>query len=241
MSPAAPQVQDLNTLINQYTTALAPQKTALDSQITTNDASGQQQTAGLDAAKTSAFGDIIQGSNDRGGYFSGFTPDQEAKYTGATYLPALAQLQSTIAGTRSSLLGKEADLQAGANTSALGEQTAEQQNLEKYNEDQAAQAAAAAAIEKQNEFTANQNSLDRAASATATNTKANTPTPAQQQATDFQAANGYLSGKVGGDGKVSPGTWKAAEQSWVNAGYSAASFKSNFGNYINTTHAQDYT
>lgn len=241
MPPAAPQVQDLNTLINQYTTALAPQKAVLDSQITANDTSGQQQTAGLGAAKDAAFSDITQGANDRGGYFSGFAPDQQAKYTAATYLPALAELQSTIAGTRSSLLGKEADLQTSANTSALGQQTTEQQALQKYNEDQAAAAATAAAQQKQNEFTANQAALDRAASAAAANTKANTITPAQQQAADFQAANSYLSGKIGGDNKVSPAVWAAAEKGWVDAGYSSASFKSNFGNYINTTHAQNYT
>jgi len=236
-----PQVQDLNTLIGQYQTALAPQKQQLDSQITANDQSGQVQQQGLGAAKDTAFQDITQQANDRGGYFSGFSPDQQAKYTAATYLPALAQLQSTIAGTRASLLGKEADLSATANTSALTEQQQEQKNLQSYQEQQAAAAAAAAEAEKTREFQAGENAKDRAATLAAANAKAAQITPAQQQAQDFAAANSYLSGKVGGDQKVSPNVWKAAEKSWVDAGYSAASFKSNFGNYINSNHAQDYT
>lgn len=236
-----PQVQDLNTLIGQYQTALAPQKAAIDTQIAANDTSGQQQTQGIDAAKTQAFGDITQSANDRGGYFSGFSPDAQAKYTAATYLPALAQLQSTIAGTRSTLLGKEADLSAGANTSALTRQQQEQSDLTAYQQEQAKEAAATAAAERQNEFNANQAALDRQVTLSAANAKANQVTPAQQQALDFQQANNDLNKSKGIDKKVSPNTWKAAELNWVNAGYSAASFKSNFSNYINTSHAQDYT
>lgn len=239
--PPAPAVQDLGTLINQYTTALAPQKAQLDTQITANDASGATQEQGLDAAKTQAFGDITQSANDRGGYFSGFSPDAQAKYTAATYLPALAQLQTTIAGTRSSLLGKEADLSASANTSALGEQQNEQKTLESYNEQQEANAQAEKLQQETEAATASQNALDRQTTLDAANAKANQITPAQQQAADFSGANSDLSAKVGGDGKVSPNTWKAVEQNWINAGYSAASFKSNFSNYINSSHAQDYT
>lgn len=239
--PPAPAVQDLGTLINQYTTALAPEKTQLDTQIAANDTSGQQQTQGLDAAKTQAFSDITQGANDRGGYFSGFSPDAQAKYTAATYLPALAQLQSTIAGTRSTLLGKESDLTTQANTSALTQQQQEQKDLETYQAQQESEAQAEKLQQESEAATAQQNALDRQATVAAANAKANTITPAQQQAADFAGANSDLSAKVGGDGKVSPNTWKAVEQNWINAGYSAASFKSNFSNYINTSHAQDYT
>lgn len=234
--PPAPAVQDLNTLIGQYTTALAPQSAELTQEEDQNDQSGTQQEAGLDAAKTSAFGDITQSANDRGGYFSGFTPDAEAKYTAATYLPALAQLQNTIATTRQSLLGKQADLQTQANTSALTQQQQEQSDLEKYNETAAQNQQAQQLQDEQDAFTASQNDQDRTlkeqedAEATAA---ANKVTPAQQQAADFGAANSYLQGKAGGDGLVSPSVWKAALANWVNAGYSAASFASNFSNYKN--------
>lgn len=238
--PPAPAVQDLNTLIGQYTTALAPQSAEITQEENQNEQSGTAQQQGLDAAKTSAFGGITQSANDRGGYFSGFTPDAEAKYTAATYLPALAQLQNTIATTRQSLLGKQADLQTQANTSALTAQQGEQSDFEKYQEQQDADAQAEKLQQESEQATAQQNDLDRQATLEASQAKANTITPAQQQATDFSAANTYLQGKVGGDGKVSPNVFNAAKQQWVNAGYSAASFNSNFANYVNTTHKQDY-
>lgn len=162
---AAPNVADLGTLISQYQSAFAPEQANITNQITQNDQSGQAQAAGLQAKQTQAFGNITQQSNDRGAYFSGFTPDAEAKYTASTYLPALANLQSTIAATRGSLLGKSAALNTSANTSAINEQKTQQQNLQTWQNAQDAAAHADAARVQQENFQAGQNNLNRQAQA----------------------------------------------------------------------------
>lgn len=231
-----PAVQDLNSLIGQYTTALAPEKTQLDTQITANDTSGQQQAQGLDAAKTQAFGDITQQANDRGGYFSGFSPDAQAKYTAATYLPALAQLQTTIAGTRSSLLGKEADLTTQANTSALTQQQQEQSDLEKYNEQQQANAQAAAATAQQEQFTAGENAKDRAATA-ANNNASISASNASKAVSPDSAALGIITAGLGSDGYVSPSTFETARKLYVQAGGSASDFANQYWKYTGVKNA----
>lgn len=81
-----PQVKQVNTQIAQ----LAPQE--------------QAQLSALDQAKANAFRDIGAQANSRGMLFSGFTPDQEAVYTGTKYLPAVAQTRATFQNSRNSLL-----------------------------------------------------------------------------------------------------------------------------------------
>jgi len=113
------QVRDLQGLINEQNAALKPQTDLLNKDIAANDASGVAQIAGLDAKQKTAFGQIEQTAQDKGQFFSGFSPDAQAGYTAGTYLPALAELQSTIANTRSNLLGKKADLGKSAFDSAF--------------------------------------------------------------------------------------------------------------------------
>lgn len=238
---AAPTVDDLQTLINQYKTALAPQQQVLDSQITANDTSGQQQIQGLDAQKTTAFKGITQAANDRGGYFSGFTPDQEATYTAGTYLPALAQLQGTIASTRASLLGKKADLDTQANTSAIDTRNNQMSALQVWQNQQDQLAAQAAEAERQrqftaqqqaaqNAFTASQNAADRSAKASSSPDVAGT----------VAKVGSFLQSKVGKDGKVSPATFQAGRQQWIAAGGDPSSYAQAFFGYVNTSHQKDY-
>ena len=190
-----PTVQNLSDLVNQYTTATQPEFNQIDSNIASNDQSGTAQTQGLDAAKTSAFGGITQNANNRGMYFSGFTPDAEAKYTASTYLPALAKLQSTIAATRDSLLGQKATLNTGINTNALNTQKSEQSALDTYNQNQATQAAELQRQQEAEAAAAQQGALNRAATASSSAAKASSQAaPAAQQRADkgfnFQDANG---------------------------------------------------
>jgi hypothetical protein len=228
----APQVQDLNALINQYQTALKPQADAIDTQIAGNETSGQQQTQGLDAQKTTAFKGITQQANDRGGYFSGFTPNEEATYTAGTYLPALAQLQSTIANTRSQLLGKKADLSSSANTSAINEQHSQQSAFDAWQQQQEQLAAAAAEAEKTRQFTAGQNAQDRALKSSEISASRGSDSAAQIAA-DRASIVGELSKVTGSDGYVSPGSYKTAKNAWVGQGYDANTFDQYFGGFKN--------
>lgn len=172
--PPAPTVQSLNDIIGQITSAQAPEQATIDSNIQANDTSGTAAVAGLNAAKDTAFGGIEQAAQDKGMYFSGFSPDAEAKYTGSTYLPALAKLQDSIETTKNTLLGQKADLQTQANTQALTTQQGEQKDLDSYNEQQASEAQQAA-LQKEAEQAALQEAETKADTPT-------TPSLADQQA-----------------------------------------------------------
>jgi hypothetical protein len=245
---AAPQVQDLNDLINQYKTTLAPQQAVIDSSIAANDVSGQQQIQGIDAQKTTAFKGITQAANDRGGYFSGFSPNEEATYTAGTYLPALAQLQGTIAQTRASLLGKKADLDTTASTSALTAQQQQKSQLQTWQDQQDQLAAQAAEAEKaraftasqqtaQNAFTASQNAADRASKASAT---PDVGAIVNSITSFFQKGGKNGSTLIGRDGKVSPDTFQAGREKWVAAGGDPASYAQAFYKYVNTGQQSKY-
>lgn len=230
---APPAVADLSTLINQYQTALKPQSDQLDTQIAANDASGVTQAQGLDAKKTQAFGDITQSANDRGGYFSGFSPDAQAKYTAGTYLPALAQLQDTIATTRGALLGKKADLSSSANTSALGELNNEKSAYQQWQQEQAKLSASATEAEKQRQFDSGQNDLNRQVELAKIAAANAGITPAQQKIQDVAGAHNLLSAATGSDGRVSPQTYAQAKALWSAMGYSGKEFDAQFAAYRN--------
>jgi hypothetical protein len=113
-----PQV--LSDILAQLDPVYQPQKQAVQSQI--NALPGQQAAdqAGLDAAKTKAFGDINVQANDRGLSYSGMPIAEQAKYTGATYLPAVANLKNTYANKGFALQGSLAGLGADEMKSAQG-------------------------------------------------------------------------------------------------------------------------
>lgn len=231
-----PTVAALTDLVSQFQAADAPQQSQIDQEITDNDSSGTAQEAGLDAAKNQAFGSIAQNANDRGGYFSGFTPDQEASYTGSTYLPALAKLQTTIAATKSQLLGQKATLSSNDNTEALNEQKTEQAALDSYNQDQADQAAeeqrqqeaeAATSAEDAKSLAASQS--EAASNASAANSK--TSAAALQTAAGQVAAE--LQKVTGGDGYVSPQSYAAGKKAFESQGYSGSQYDQLLGGYRN--------
>lgn len=235
MASSAPVVQNLQNLVSQFTAAQAPEDAQIDSEVSQNDQSGTAQIAGVNQAKDNAFGDITNAANARGALFSGFTPSQEASYTGSTYLPALAKIQAAIATTRNTLLGSKANLASTANTNALNEQKTEQQELNTYKEQQQAQSATKALQLQSEQFTKQEDALKLAAA----EQSANQPTVAAQNAAALQALNRtYQSaltskGAQGKDGYVSPTTYNAALKSYESEGGTAQQFKAAFSGYAN--------
>lgn len=189
---AAPQVQALNDIIGQITAAQAPEQAQIDNNIAQNETSGAAQTQGLDAAKTAAFGGIENAANAKGMEFSGFSPNQEATYTGSTYLPALAKLQATIASTRNTLMGQKATLGTQANTQALTTQQDQQKELDAYNSQQQSEQAAADAAAKAQAFTAQEDAANRASSQSIASTKASAGTALTGYGTSNIANNGGM-------------------------------------------------
>lgn len=228
---AAPAVRDLNKLIAQIGQSVKPQQALIESDIAANDKAGAAQIEGLGAQKDQAFNDITQAAQDKNMFFSGFSPSEQAKYTAGTYLPALAQLQATIASTRSQLLGKKADLQKGVFDTAFATREgdiAAKRDWTKMTADQKFRANQAAADRA---FKAAQGSLNRAATA-----KANAPNIDSNIRAMLNAASGK-------DGKVSPTDWAHI------VGYAYANgikfggkngFANTYWDYANGSHWKDY-
>jgi hypothetical protein len=235
-----PAVRDLQSLIKTQTDALAPQQELIDKSIASNDASGGAQEAGLAAKKDQAFTDITQGAQNKGMFFSGFSPDEQAKYTAGTYLPALAQLQSTIAQTRASLLGKKADLNKGAFDVATQQYENDRKVLADWNAMTAQQQFTASEAEKSRAFEAQQNltkmqSAERIAAADR-NAKAAAAKAAGAPAGLIGTISNLLNSKKGRDTFVSPETYRAGLQQWTSAGGSPDSYNATFSGYINPDH-----
>lgn len=235
----APQVRDLQSLIAEQTKSLQPQYDLIQGDIASNEVSGKAQVEGLGARKDSAFGEITQGAQDKGMFFSGFSPSEQAKYTAGTYLPALAQLQSTIASTRSNLLGKKAELGKSAFDTATNIRegdiqaknswdAAERQRAFQAEQDRIQREAQAAEAAKDRSFQAGQGAANRAASASSG--------PSNQELFASELAK-----SSGNDGKVSPGTYNALKQQWVASGYGDyKSFHDKYWKFANDSHWWDY-
>lgn len=160
-----PQVRDLQALIAEYGKAYDPQQALINADIATNDASGVAQEQGLQAKQGQAFKTIEQGAQKKGMYFSGFSPNEQANYTSDTYLPALAQLQATIAATRGSLLGKKADIQTSIYDKAFNTREGDVKAKNDWQSEQERRAYQAEQDRINREFQASENAKQRSASA----------------------------------------------------------------------------
>jgi hypothetical protein len=239
---AQPVVQNLNDIISQIQAAYKPQQDIIDQSINQNEQGGQAQVAGLDAKKTQAFKTIDQNANNRGMYFSGFRPNEQATYTGSTYLPALANLQSTIATARNTLLGKKADLTVQGNNQALTLQNSQKAALQAWQDEQDQRAFQAQQADLAYQRTAAENEKSRQASARSSSgggvsvsaaKYADEQNQANAQKQAVTALGGALSKVTGGDGYVSPNDYNAAKREWASAGYDSGSFDRYFAGFRN--------
>lgn len=239
---AKPAVRELNSVITELSKSLDPKKALIDQDISANEQSGVAQMQGLDARKDEAFGQIEQGAQNKGMFFSGFSPDAQAKYTSSTYLPALAQLQQTIASTRGGLLGKKADLDLDVYKQAFStrendinaaRQWDSDEENRRFQSEQSQRDAERRAqeAEKQRQFEASEGSKNRASQGASSG-----PKVSNQELFASELAKG-----AGKDGKVSPGNYNALKQQWVASGYGDyKSFHDKYWKFANDKHWWDY-
>jgi len=102
----------LQDYLNQLEQVYAPQKGLINQQVQGLDPYYNAMIQGLEATKTRAFGDIVQGANRRGVAYSGIPIEQQSQYVGEKYLPALAGLQQEKLGARTKLQQMLAELDA---------------------------------------------------------------------------------------------------------------------------------
>lgn len=129
--------QSLDQIMQSLAGAYNPQRDLVNQQIGALPGQQAADQAGLDTAKTNAFGGIVNSANARGVVYSGAPIDEQNKYVGEKYLPAVANLKSTYAdrGTKlqSTLLGindtqrKEAQgIQSAQSANEIAQQKAQQ-------------------------------------------------------------------------------------------------------------------
>lgn len=136
----APAVRDLNALVGEIGQAYQPQYQTIDKDVAFNEQSGVAATAGLQAQQRQAFGGIEQAAQNKGMFFSGFSPSEQANYTSTVYLPKLAELNQTIAQTRNQLLGRKAELDTDIRNKAFATRESDLGALRTWEQQQAQRA-----------------------------------------------------------------------------------------------------
>lgn len=151
---AAPKVQSLDKILAQLDPAYAPSRQLYNQQIGTLPGQEQQAVSGLDAAKQNSFRDINTGANSKGLAFSGIPEAEQARYLGEKYLPAVAGIKQNTQTQQFTLQQALASLASEQRLKGLDVRTGQQKTLDDYLES-----------ERQRQFTARQNALDRQATA----------------------------------------------------------------------------
>lgn len=136
--------QALTDILQELDAGYAPSRQLIQQQIDALPAQEQAQEQGLQGQQTQAFNDITNGARDKGIGFSGIPLSEQAKYTAGTFLPAVANLKTSVNNQKTSLLGSLNDSSQDQLKTALGLQSTQQaQDFQQQQADRAAAAAAA--------------------------------------------------------------------------------------------------
>lgn len=87
----------LQDILSELNNVYNPQRDVYNQQIAQIDPQQQAEEKGLQAAQQDAFSQITDTANRRGLYYSGIPVQEQQKYTGATFLPAVANLHAKYA------------------------------------------------------------------------------------------------------------------------------------------------
>lgn len=93
----------LNQILQELNSVYSPQKDLYNSQLSAIDPQMQAEQQGLQAQQQDSFNQITEGANRRGLLFSGIPLAEQAKYTGSSFLPAVANLKAKYAQQRFNL------------------------------------------------------------------------------------------------------------------------------------------
>lgn len=219
-------MQNYGDYYNSLEGVYAPQVQQIQQQQAALPAQFDAQRTALEQAKTNAFKGIANTANARGVYFSGFQPDQQATYTGATYLPAVAKVAAAQTQAQSQLQQALNDVTAKRTTHA---QSLWQQELDRQ---QAQRQFEAKQAQDQQQY---QQQLSLANARSSGGGKAPSVGEIKLQVTSHIA--NQLAGSHGRDGKVSPETWAAAFNDYAATGGNARSFWQSFGQYAKKGYA----
>lgn len=133
---AKPKVQSLSSAINSLNPAYSSSKKLLNQQIAGISGNLATQTQGLDVAKENSFRDINRGMNARGVAFSGLPAEEQTRYLGEKYLPAVAGLKSQANEQRLTLQQALAGISREQRLKAMDIRDRQQARLEDYLKEQ---------------------------------------------------------------------------------------------------------
>ena len=218
---------DTSQYYNQLAGIYDPQKTILQGQIAALQPEYEAQLSGLEQAKVNAYRDIETTARGRGMQFSGFSPEQQARYTGERYLPAVAGLKSQLQGRKSALELAMAELGSSQGLQAL--------NLWR---DEQTRRQAAEQFDKELALKREMAVWDRD---TARMTRGGSSSKDLTTRDIWGAIGSNLYAVRGGDGYVSPNDYKLAKQDAIEMGMSASDFDDRYANLVNPSHSWEYS
>lgn len=213
-----PAVQSLDQIIASLDPAYQPSKDLYNQQIAALPGQETDAIAGLDTAKQNSFTDINRQANSKGLAFSGIPSEEQARYLGATYLPAVANLKAGTDKQKFSLQQALAGLTQDETLKAQDTQSAQQKSINDYLNQQ-----------QQQQF-----DLQKVYLQAQLRAQNQTPSPLSQR--DVQAGIQQELQKVTGkDGYVAPQDYAAALGDWLSQGLPRAQFNKTFSTYRNPT------
>jgi len=204
--------QRLQEIYNQLESVYAPQRTALRQQQPLLEQQAVAQRASLEQARQNAFRDITTAAGRRGMLFSGFTPEEEARYTGTKYLPALAGIEQTLQQRKLGLEQQLTQLQSQQRQSAqdllskqlAAEEAARQREIDRQLKVQLARMSAASRRSGTPSYTTQQKMMLQQGF--------------QAMAQDILQNKDLQYKSAQGAGYLSPESFKSYREKWVSAG-----------------------
>lgn len=104
--------RELSAILTELNSVYNPQRDLINKQVGELDPMQKAEEQGLEYAKKDAFDQITNQANRRGLFYSGIPVQEEQRYTGGTFLPAVANLRSKYAQQRFNLQDALNKLQA---------------------------------------------------------------------------------------------------------------------------------
>jgi len=118
----------LSQILEELNQVYNPQRDVYNSRITALPEEQAAEERGLEAAKRDAFDQITTQANRRGLFYSGIPVAEEQRYTGQTFLPAVANMRANFANRRFNLQDALAQITQRQYGQAYDIRNAEEQN-----------------------------------------------------------------------------------------------------------------
>ena len=158
---AAPQVQKLEQIIAELNPAYKPQQDIYKKQISAVPGKYDALKSGLEVRKQNEFREISRGANARGMAFSGMPQEEQTRYLGESYLPALAGYDTQAEEERLRLEQAIASLLGDQRLRATEIRSGQQRDYNSWQEAERQRAFQRQEAERDRAFRASQAQLDR--------------------------------------------------------------------------------